>query len=823
MRSLRDILACLSLLLITATLHSQEQGVYRSVVPAPAEQELDLESSEQFPSDLMIDPNVMQAGFFVEAKEDTEEDAKPSEVSSKKEEEEKKQEEEKQATKEKRDDVAEQIRVAELELKDKKAEQETEQSADEAPVAATDSVEENRLRLLKQLEVVLAQRDQQNQKLNDAKEEFSARKAEHQNVVDGQLSLEKPYSFLILDQLQDELAAFESQLASSQQNESLINADLVQAKVQLESVERDYRQAKENGEVVSEDVESDNSQPAIELKLAQETLNYQKQRLELQSLFAETATTRLETTKAKLNAIQDQVVFSESDLNAKHEELQKRETEFRARLGRLESDMERSDVRWLSDRQDQKSGNARTPIETEELELRRLERQRLQGTMSSLNFQLELVNQSRYAWSNRYEFANELSTHEKNIEIEKQANEQLQQRERDFANRMIQQNELRKTVAALDTKIEALADDEEGKKLRRLIERQKDQVRGKMSSVDTDVAAIQANRRIIEKLLADIQGDSQRYSFESMWQNTWHRVKGVWNTELTTVEERSITIGKVCLALLIFVGGFFASRWLSRWLGSFLTRRLKVDQSASAAFQSLGFYGLLLSFLLGALNFVSIPLTVFTFLGGALAIGVGFGSQNILSNFISGLILLAERPVKVGDLIEMDDYYGNVESIGARSTIVRTGTNLRLVVPNSKFLENNVINYTHGSNDVIRINVCVGVAYGSDAKQVTELLQQAASEHELVLKSPESFVLFRDFADNSLNFELHFWIRMVRPLDQLKMESDIRYKIDTLFNDAGVVIAFPQRDVHFEATSPIPFQLVDGQNGLNAMRIASGA
>ncbi len=822
MRRFRDFVFCCCIVLFSVQLSAQEQGVYRSIIPQPTDQERFEPLPIPLPSETVNGGNVIQAAYFTEDTQDLDGDFQAS-VKEEQKQAEQKQEEEKQATKEKRDDVAEQIRVAEIQLQDKKSEQEAEQSPEEASAATTDSVEENRLRLLKQLEVVLAQRNQQSQKLKDATVEFSERKVEHQNVVDGQLGFEKPYSFLILDQLQDELATFESQLASSELNESLVNADIVQAKVQVEAVEQDYRQAKESGEVVSENLASDNSRPAIELKLAHETLEYRKRRLELQNLFAETTKTRLETAKAKLVAIQDQVVFSELDLKAKQDELDKREADFRSRLGRLEAEMERSDVKWLADRQMQNADANRTPIESEELELRRLDRQRLQARVSSLNFRMELVSQSRYAWSNRYQFANRLSTQEKNIEIEQQAKEQLQQRERDFANRMLQQNELRKTVAALDTKIEALADDENGNKVRRLIERQKSAVRGKMSTVDEDVAAIQANRRINEKLLADIQGDSQRYSFANMSQNTWHRIKGIWNTELTTVDERSITIGKVCMALLIFVGGFFVSRWLSRWLGSFMTRRLKVDQSAAAAFQSLGFYGLLMSFLLGALNFVSIPLTVFTFLGGALAIGVGFGSQNILSNFISGLILLAERPVKVGDLIEMDEYYGNVEAIGARSTIVRTGTNLRLVVPNSKLLENNVINYTHGSNDVIRINVCVGVAYGSDVQQVTQLLQQAAAEHGKVLKSPEAFVLFKDFADNSLNFELHFWINMIRPLDQLRMESDIRYRIDSLFNEAGVVIAFPQRDIHLNASSPIPLHLVDAQGLACEMRKAPSA
>lgn len=810
MRNLFLIACCFSVLFECA-LNAQEPGVYRSVIPAnflrlppPIPEAGELRPAEE--------GQVIQAGFLVE---DKKKDKKNSDKADPEESTAKKLEDEKQEAEEKRDEVAEQIRVAESQLIEKKAEQEAvaeEKPKNEPAAPLVNADEELHLRLLKQLEVILAQREQQIQEIEDAEKEFAERNSEHQNTLNGQLGVEKPYSFLLFDQLQDELAALESKLASSQQNESLINADIVQAKEDLEEKEKAYRQARENGTVVAVDLESDTSRAGIELKFARETLDYRKRQLELQQINAKTTKTRVEIVQTKLAAIRDEVEFSENDLAAKQEEFDKRESELRQRLARVERLIEDSDVTWLSDRK-LRSDETGSPIETEELELRRLQRQTLQTTASSLGFRLKLVNLSRQAWDNRYQFANALTTAQQNIEFEKQTKEELLQRERDFANRMLQHDELRKTVAALDTKIEALADDEAGRQIRRLIERQKTAARAKMAIIDEDVAGIQSNRRINEKLLADIVGDSERYSLANLWENTWHQVKNVWGTELTTVEERPITIGKVCLALLIFFGGYFVSRWLSRWLGSFLTHRIKIDQSASAAFQSLGFYGLLLTFLLGAMNFVSIPLTVFTFLGGALAIGVGFGSQNILSNFISGLILLAERPVKVGDLIQMDDHYGNIESIGARSTVVLTGTNLRLIVPNSKFLENNVINFTHGSNDMIRCKVGVGVAYGSDTRVVTKLLEQAADDHGKVLKHPGAFVLFKDFADNSLNFELHFWLNMTRPLVQLQVESDLRYRIDTLFNEAGIVIAFPQRDIHLDTTTPIPFRLVNAEAG----------
>ena len=745
-----------------------------------------------------VDPSVIQAGHFVDGKGgilDTTEG-------------------EKKETQEKRDQVAEQIRLAERKVLQEQTQKEEANAKVDAKAAppATSTDEEIRLRLLKQVDVILAQLAQQTSTFEDAKKELVERTQELQNVKNGQVGIEKPYSFLLLDQLQDELATLESNLSTSQLNQKLTEEDIVQAKLLVEQKEQALRQAKENKEIVIAPGAEDNSRFTLESRLANETLVYRKKRLEILKLRAEVLGVQVELTKGKIEAIRDECQFSEEDLKNKQSEISKRENDVRRKLFRLEREMEYSDDKWLEDRKLISKEAQLTPLQTEEIELRRYERQILQTRVSSLNFQLELLNQSRQAWDFRYQLANELTESEKEFEVEKTTIKNVQQRERDFSNRMLQLEELRKTIANLETKMASFADDESGRELRRIVELQKNAVRTTTMVLDEDIVAIQANRRVLEKLLSDLQGDSGRYSLTSILESTWYYTKNIWNTELVAVDERSVTVGKVVQALAIFLGGFWIARFFSRRLRGFLTRRLKIDESAAAAFQSLAFYGLVLIFLLGALNFVSIPLTVFTFLGGALAIGVGFGSQNILSNFISGLILLAERPVKVGDLIQMDEFYGNIENIGARSTLVRTGTNLKLIVPNSKFLESNVINFTHGTNHTFRTHVSVGVAYGSTTREVTKLLKQAANDHGLVLESPEPFVLFKGFGDNSLEFELHFWIKVRRPLDRLKMESDLRYRIDSLFHEAGVVIAYPQRDVHVDSLGPIDIRLVDGHD-----------
>jgi small-conductance mechanosensitive channel len=254
------------------------------------------------------------------------------------------------------------------------------------------------------------------------------------------------------------------------------------------------------------------------------------------------------------------------------------------------------------------------------------------------------------------------------------------------------------------------------------------------------------------------------------------------------------------------------ARRIAHLLGRGLFPRLGLDEGAAAAYESLLFYGFLVAIFLFALRTVDIPLTAFAVLGGALAIGFGFGSQNVVGNFISGLILLAERPIRRGDWIEVGGVYGNVERIGLRSTRVRTPDSIHVIVPNSSLLESNVVNWTL-EDPVVRVKLSVGVAYGSPTREVARLVRQAVTEQAVILAQPEPVVLFREFGADALEFEARFWIRMARTVDRLRITSEVRFRIDELFREAQIVIAYPQRDVHLDTTSPLEVRVVDAEAG----------
>jgi len=275
-----------------------------------------------------------------------------------------------------------------------------------------------------------------------------------------------------------------------------------------------------------------------------------------------------------------------------------------------------------------------------------------------------------------------------------------------------------------------------------------------------------------------------------------------------------VTVGTVAIGIVLLGLGYVAAGMISRWLAHKLLSRLGLSKSGVAPLQSLTFYLLLAMFTMVSLNILHVPITVFSFLGGALAIGAGFGSQNIVNNFISGLILLAERPIRVGDVIELDGSSGTVTQIGARSTKIATGVNHEIIVPNSKLLETSVVNWTL-SDDLVGSKVTVGAAYGSPTREVERLLKQAALDHPRVLKQPPPEVIFADFGADALMFELRFWVNL-RETRKVEVESELRFAIDELFADRGIVMAYPQRDVHLNVLRPVEVRLAQPHHQLKA-------
>lgn len=280
----------------------------------------------------------------------------------------------------------------------------------------------------------------------------------------------------------------------------------------------------------------------------------------------------------------------------------------------------------------------------------------------------------------------------------------------------------------------------------------------------------------------------------------------VWNLELYTAGDTPVMLNQLIIAGLIILVGVMLSRRLAALIGRRLNALGHMNANSVHVLKKLVTYISYVVVILIALPFAGIPITIFAVLGGAVAIGVGFGAQNLLNNLISGLILLIEKPVRIGDIVELENEQGRVEDVGNRCVRIRRFDGIHVLVPNSYFLEQRVVNWTLISNDIRGI-VTVGVAYGSPTGKVRELMLQAADEQKGIHRQPAPEVFFEDFGDNSLVFSLFFWTDVNEPVTLRRLQSALRFRIDELLAEADITIAFPQRDVHLDTLSPLEVRL----------------
>lgn len=225
-------------------------------------------------------------------------------------------------------------------------------------------------------------------------------------------------------------------------------------------------------------------------------------------------------------------------------------------------------------------------------------------------------------------------------------------------------------------------------------------------------------------------------------------------------------------------------------------KRKNVNVGTQYAFNQLLKYVVYVIAILIAITTLGVKSTLIWGGLAALLVGIGLGLQQTFNDFFSGIILLFERSVELGDVLEIDDMVGTVKKIGIRASLIETRNNLTVVVPNSKLVTHNVINWSH-FDDKVRFNVEVSVAYGTDTQLVREVLLNVAKKNSYIIDYPAPFVRIVTFGDSGISFELHFWSRRFLIIEDIK--SDIRFEIDAQFKENGVTIPFPQRDVWFRS------------------------
>jgi small-conductance mechanosensitive channel len=334
--------------------------------------------------------------------------------------------------------------------------------------------------------------------------------------------------------------------------------------------------------------------------------------------------------------------------------------------------------------------------------------------------------------------------------------------------------------------------------------------------------AVVAQRRLVKRWIVEHSpkpGEADVLTrISSISGQAWETVKKIWAFEVMSFEEKvevdgetltgkiPVTLGMLLRALLFFLIGYWIASKIARRIQASLVTRGHIAEAQAKTLRNWAMIVVGVFLAIGTLSFLKIPLTVFAFFGGALAIGLGFGTQTLIKNFISGIIVLAERKVRVGDILDVDGVIGTVVEVNTRSSVIRGADDVETMIPNSLFLENRVTNWTLSSSKMRR-SLRVGVAYGTEPQTVMAILTESAARHGLICKHPEPFAVFEDFGDNALVFSLYFWIELGGSTNPMVVTSDLRLMIEKRFTEAGIGIPFPQRDIHLTTDQPIQVRI----------------
>lgn len=281
----------------------------------------------------------------------------------------------------------------------------------------------------------------------------------------------------------------------------------------------------------------------------------------------------------------------------------------------------------------------------------------------------------------------------------------------------------------------------------------------------------------------------------------------IWNFTLFVVDQQPVTIGNVLIAICVALIVLKTTRFVRLRIRDYLSRHSRISPEGLFFIDKLLFiFDVLIASIL-VLQILHIPITELTVLGSALAIGLGFAAKDIISNTMSGVVILLEKAIEVGDVVQIEGKIGTVTSIGIRSTVIHNVENLDIILPNSHILENEVINWTMQDSRILT-HIEVGIAYNTDVHHATDVMLQALTKLEFVLREPQPFVLFADFGDGALIFQVYFAIEISNRLQRLQKESKVRYQLFDDFKKAEIVIAFPQRDTHLDTSKPLDLRIL---------------
>ena len=702
----------------------------------------------------------------------------------------------------KRKENAELLRVAQRRL----------DAADPADAAAAQEIA-----LYKTVEAILAQQQAVDQQTQD----LSARKADLENQLKAAAAPDADstttVSFLELDRLKDELNAERTRAKSAAAKLASAKAALERAQLNFDASEKAHRQAQEALQVGRDaanaaELAAAADQAAQASKLAEETVTLRKKEVKREELAQQVQKLAVQLLQQKVDRLGTHVVFSDANLKDQLVPIKEQEVALNAALDKAQNSMQIVQRQLADARQQLEAANGDKTVPTEQLEAWQRAYDRYVAEINILTRQLQRLADLRLAWNRRYQLAREPADGETaaaevssdDLKAWQAATKTaLDDLAGETSAQILRTAELRNDLATVAKKAEATKDGPP--ELLPWIERQRRYLEEALRLHESNLISIESARRVHERLLSEIGRDVAALSAKQLAGAAWDKAAAFWNYELADLDGSSIQVKKVVKGLIIFVAGWILARILSTLFAYRFLKRFRMSKDATAAIKTLSFYTLLVIVTLFALDAVNIPLTAFTILGGALAIGVGFGSQAVINNFISGLIMLAERPVRIGERIVFGTYDGTVEEVGFRSTKVRTLTDHLVTIPNSSMVNEPIENI--GRRRTIRRILHVTITYDTPRDKIEEAVDTIRDIlEEPGIREPihpmigwDKFpprVFFNDYNAESLNIQVVYWYAPPEFWDYMEHAQRVNLRIFEEFERLGVDFAFPSRTLY---------------------------
>ena len=616
-------------------------------------------------------------------------------------------------------------------------------------------------------------------------------------------NLKPPFGVELLDQLYAERDYLEQARGWLKTDVANATEALREARDALEEKERARRAAREALEKAKDRAKAQSALRLVELesRLARETVVLREKAVRTLKLQQSLLEPKQALLAPSFDWLRAHLVLADEEVAAANERREKRALELDAAIAAANEDAEKvSRLLIATERKNAGSSDSTSG----ELEMRRADRQTANLTLALLSGQRERLDEVSKVEELRRQVLTGAATDGEMRQWAEANQGALDRLDKARSLQLLETEKSRKELQDLQARLTRSTEPEQRSPwMADRMERLSAWVEmGEKELGDFDRLRTERNR-LKEELGAKVS----LFSFSDGWGRVRDNSIAAWNYEVFSIQDQPIRVRTLIAVIVLLALGHWASRKTSDAIGRTVFHRMGMNTGRRAAWQRLSFYALFLLVILVAFNLFHLSLTQFSVVSGALAVGIGFGSQNLIGNFISGIILLVERPINQGDVIEIDGEQLTVEKLGPRSTIVRSFDNTHVIVPNSRLLEESVTNLTL-SDEMVRSRIRFGVAYGTPTRELDRVVTDVLLGMELINRDPEPQVRFHDFGDNALIFDAVFWSSIT---ERREVESELRHRMVEALEKNGMVMAFPQRDVHLDTTKPLQIHVTSAR------------